>query len=357
MEIIKDKYNNVNQPVKKKIKKYEAPIITTTDLPIEETIEKMTNKEIDNEKIIIESEHIPIKIPKNKGIIQENLNTKEKDIDSNPPIINTEPIKVKRIKKPKRKYTKRKKENTKINIIQAISTHNVPLQVIRVISTLVSIIAIIRTFFYDYVYYRTIDNPFFAGILSALLVMVSFTSPQVLLYAYKNKRHFITLIATLFIILSSYYSIFVSKEVIKLKRIQNNVSISTEQEKVIKARERVKELDSLEVILLQNKEIELRERNSLQEATEKLIADNKTNTKEFDTLRTRLAGVKQRYDDIDKQLQELYKERKELQSIDGYYSSYVKTEKDIEIEFSMDLVFAIFLDFTGPVFLAFSLFL
>lgn len=354
MEIIKDKYNNVNQPVKKKIKKYEAPIITTTDLPIEENIEKMSNsiKETFNEK-----ESLKIETSEYKDTITDTNTTIKKDSESNPMDIKTDTIKIKRIKKPKRKYTKRKKENTKINIIQAISTHSVPLQVIRIISTLVSIIAIIRTFFYDYVYYRTIDNPFFAGILSALLVMVSFTSPQVLLYAYKNKRHFITIVSALFIILSSYYSIFVSKEVIKLKRIENNVSISTEQEKIIKARERVKELDSLEVILLQNKEIELRERNSLQEATEKLIADNKTNTKEFDILRTRLAGVKQRYDDIDKQLQELYKERKELQSIDGYYSSYVKTEKDIEIEFSMDLVFAIFLDFTGPVFLAFSLFL
>ncbi|MGD9679030.1 MAG: hypothetical protein AB7V16_11870 [Vulcanibacillus sp.] len=327
----RDKYNNQNKPIKK-IKKVVAPIITTTDLPIED---------------IKESEPI---IESKTEINDIELTRDEPDVVP----IEVEPVKKQKIVK---RIVKKKIPKTQSKMVSAIKHHEVPLGIVKIISLLVSLIAIVRTFAYDYLYYLALDHPFFALLLAALLVMVSFTSPQVMIYAWKRRNILVGLISLAFVVLSSYYSIFVTKEIIRLKRNTNNIELSLSQEEVIRARERVKEINVLESQLFTDREIELRERNSLQLASEKLIDERKDNTWEYNSMRTRLIASKDRIDSISNRITELQEERKELQNVDGFYSQHVKTEDEKNIESSRDLVFAIFLDFTGPVFMAFSLFL
>jgi len=342
----KDKYNNINKPVKK-IKKVIAPIVTTTDLQIDEDspltqIVEDKNDLSNNDSAIISA----------ASLLDNKVNEVKNDFIKDD-FIKDDFLKFE-FKKPK---TTKKATTKKVKVDTKLKHTEVPLGVIKVISALVSMIAVVRTFAYDYIYYLTLDHPFFAMMLAALLVMVSFTSPQVVIYAWEKRNIFIGIIALIFVVLSSYYSIFVTKETIRLKRESNNIELTTNQEEVIRARVRVDEILILEKQLLSDREVEARERDSLQSASEKLIAERKDGSWEYNSMRTRLAASKERYDNLSKQILAIQDERNRLRSIDGFYSQHVKTDKEKTIESSRDLVFAIFLDFVGPVFMAFSLFL
>ncbi len=311
-------YNPITQEKIKKIRKVDIPVVGTGNKKVETPVPTTVIEQVQPVEVKLE------------------------------PTVSTKEVVSKHKPKPRKKATVVNKKEVK---------HEIPLPVIRVISVIITLIAIVRTFAYDIIYYNTLEHPFFALIMSALLVLVSFTSPQVFLFAWKNRNWLVGVISLAFIILSSYYSIFVTSEVVRIKRESNNLTLAQSYEGVVKARIRVEEINTLEQQLLVDKEIELRERNSLQLASEQLIAERKDGTWEYNSMRTRLVASKERYDAITKQIQDLQTERNELRNIDGFYSTTIKTEEDIKQESSRDLVFAVFLDIAGPVFMSFSLFL
>lgn len=358
-----DKYKNHTS---KKIKiPPRASIVETKSYAVnkEDLKDKFANELIES---ATENSFVVPDIPESEkaSSIQENKSNEPKSI----PII--EEVKdttkqIKEVEKPKtikevpNKIVKEeiKTISNKKSFVESIKNHEVPLEIVKWISALVSVIAIIRTFFYDFQYYQTVDNKFFAGLMSILLVSVSFVSPQVMIYAWKKRNILIGVVSVLFVVLSSYYSIFVTSEVIRLKRLSSNTTQTTNQETIIRARERVAEINVLEQQLFKDKDIELRERDSIQTALEQLIDEKKDGTWEFSSMRTRLNDSKKRIDDIDKQISLIQKERTDLKAIDGYYSAHIKTEDEKTKESSRDLIFAMFLDFVGPVFMSFSLFL
>jgi len=336
----KDRYGNTSKPIKK-IKKVVAPIITTTDLEIEEV-----DTSVLKDEVLVE----PVESNRTVEPIEPIVSfVKEKELP-------VEEIKDKPVKKKKRIHTPRHIIKQR-GVINSIKHHEVPLSIVKVISAFVSLVAVVRTFGYDYQYYQTVDNKFFAVLMSALLVSVSFTSPQVMIYAWKRRNVLIGIVSLLFVVLSSYYSIFVTSEVIRMKRLNNNITQTTEQEDIIRARERVSDIGILEQQLLQDRDIELRERDSLQTASEQLIRERKDGTWEYNAMRTRLVTSKERIDSLNNRIGLLRDERSELKSIQGFYSEHVKTDDEKKIESSRDLIFAMFLDFVGPVFMSFSLFL
>jgi hypothetical protein len=343
----KDRYGNTSKPIKK-IKKVVAPIITTTDLEIEEIDTSVSKNEV-----LVEEKEADETIEIDKPIEPTISLVEEKEL----PVKEIKEIKDKpQVKKKKRVHTPRHIIKQR-SVISSIQHHEVPLGIVKFISAFVSLVAVVRTFGYDYQYYQTVDNKFFAILMSALLVSVSFTSPQVMIYAWKRRNVFIGVISLLFVVLSSYYSIFVTSEVIRMKRLDNNITQITEQENIIRARERVLDIDILEQQLLQDRDIELRERDSLQTASEQLIRERKDGTWEYNSMRTRLVTSKERIDSLNNRIGLLRNERTELKSIQGFYSEHVKTDDEKKIESSRDLIFAMFLDFVGPVFMSFSLFL
>ena len=233
--------------------------------------------------------------------------------------------------------------------------HNIPIGIIRIMASVVALIALIRSGGYVYSHFARIDTPFFAILMAGMIVMVSFVSPQILVYSYRKRNWFVMALASLILMVFAWFNVYVTVQGLAYAREQVDYYVSSGQENIVKAKRRLIELEKKEEITLQDRERDGIERDTLQAQFEALASEIGSDL--YITTRSRLNASKERYDKHRASLDAIDKERRELNQIEGLDSVRIKEDSTKEQEAEMDKIIAIGLELAGPIMLAFALFL
>lgn len=251
-------------------------------------------------------------------------------------------------KKPKRTYTRKPKEKEN-------ATHNIALKILGPSAGLVSIIALVRTGIIQYQYFERSDNVLIAGMMAALLGLVTFILPSVFIQAIRMRKVFIsiiTFIATLFFgFIAMRITVY---EFDYSKNLTENV-VSSEEEVVLRARNRVDDINeylSSNAELLEEYTIEKNIKLQQQQET-----DPVNQYWIYNRVQTEIAGIQSKIDSITEENGVLKSEKDLLTQTEGYYTMQITTEEDREVSRELDMPLSIALEVAGPLFLALALFL
>jgi|GEM_PF-4086452 len=308
-----------------------------------------------------------IKVPKDRVAVLEGRRVKfyeseennEEEVQAMEPVVNTPieetkietPTSIESQKKEKRVRPPRRKKGKKFDF------HNVPLPVIRVLGTIISLIALIRSFGYVWSYFLRVDTVFFATLMALMLVLVVFLAPQVLLHAVRAKKWFVGFLAIVLMVVFTFLNIWVTVNGLTYARAQSDYYVSSGQEHIVKAKRRIEEINTKLIEIKEDKARDAIKRDSLQAEFNRLISIGETTTTYYYTTRNSLRDIETTYRGYDSRLTELEKEKKSLEDIEGLDSVVIKDEETKKKESGIDFLFAIAMDITGPVFLTFALFL
>jgi hypothetical protein len=257
--------------------------------------------------------------------------------------------------KVKRIYKKRTPAKKPIGERIGEILHNIPIGIIRFMCTIIAIIALLRSGGYVYSHFARIDTTFFAVLMAGMIVMVSFVSPQILVYSYKRKSWFTLVLSIILMVVFAWFNIDVTIRGLAYAREQVDYYVSAGQEDIVKAKRRLIELDKKEAIILQDRERDGQERDTLQSQFEALAGEIGSDL--YISTRSRLNATKERYDKHRGNLEAIDTERTKLNKIEGLDSVRIKDDATKVQESSMDKIIAIGLELAGPITLAFALFL
>jgi len=245
-----------------------------------------------------------------------------------------------------------KKKSAKKHIIAKIGG---VLIFIKILSAIISGLALLRSSGYTFGYFIRFDNEFFSYVITAFIVLVTYSAPQIMVLAWKQRKWLMCGLASILMLIFTTINILVTVDGLAYNRETTEVAVASNIEQVTRARERLIELKAKEIEVKADKVREGANRDMLQEQIKPLLNDIKS--KEYITVKGQLNLATTRYDACGKVLDEIDKERKEIAKIPGIDSVAVKQESTKERENVLDVVLAVSMDIAPPIYLAFVLFL
>lgn len=263
------------------------------------------------------------------------------------------------VRKKKRPATRRKKEKAPVTVPKVIEPeaglHELPVGAIKWMSLIISVTALVRAFMYAFEYFCRADPPVYAALMAGMIAMVTFVSPQIFIIGWRQKQLIVGLFSLALVLVFVWVSIQITIDVLDYSRTAKDNNHEVQNEQIIRARDRVTQIDNEIEKASKEVEIDVKERDILTRSLESLVG--KETTPAYVDTRTRLNSAKKRIDTNNQLIAAKENERNSLKNTSGYFTALVKTSDKKASERNLDTAFAIGLDIVGPAFLCFSLFL
>jgi hypothetical protein len=233
--------------------------------------------------------------------------------------------------------------------------HTFALKILGPAAGLVSIIALVRTGLIQYTYFVRFDNQIIAIMMAVLLGLVTYILPSVSIQAFRMKRFVLGGIALLATLFFGYIAMDITVREFEESKVSIESGITEQEEQVLRARNRVEDIDSELVTIEQElseygieKSLKLGEQSELDPVNQYWI---------YNRIGTEITEIDGVIASLRLNRESLNNEKRDLTKVDGYYTLQITNEADRERARSLDQPLAIGLEVVGPLLLVFALFL
>ncbi len=235
--------------------------------------------------------------------------------------------------------------------------HDLPLEAIKTIAAISALVIAFRMVGYLVEYFSMWETTeWLAWATAVALSLILFISMQAAIMAWKSKQWMLLLTSGLLFVAMAYVDISGTATVIGKKKQAVTVAARTESADVLRARERVPQLNASISSLDKDLAVLRKEREQLVAEQEGLDKADPRYNYNYNSLRNRLATNKTSLDAKQNDRDNKDAERTALQNTPGYYSTAVAELTDGSAEFT-DWAVAVGLGLVGPWALSVTLFL
>lgn len=256
----------------------------------------------------------------------------------------------------KRKPNKRKTVTTTPKPMRKkqLKFHDIALKFLPWITTLISIIALVRSIIFTYNYFNRLNGVIEAIAISILFGLVVFIMPAVFIASIQRKNVLTSILSFIAFIIFAYMNVNITiNEVDAMRNDREQIILNDTQQEVIRARNRVEEIGIELAEIADNLDSKKIEWKAIFDKTQA----NGIESWEYNRHRTNLKTNEADQAVLESKRTALREEQVQLTNIPEYYTMIVLDQSTMNNDRRIDLSFALALEGIGPIAVIVSMFL